>query len=768
MAALIPTGTGSPASSEGHTILDVIDSLRSQGLNHFVDLPQIVACGDQSSGKSSVLSAIIGGSSFPTKETLCTRFATELILRRSPNRTATARILPGRGRSQKEKDQLAKAQFYQPDGINISAIVEDAKKTMALCNTEQTFYDDVLQIEITGPQQPHLTIVDLPGFFITANKDQSEQDAKLVANLALSYMKSPRSIILAVVSAKNDFVLQQVTQCARQVDPEGTRTLGLITKPDTLDAGSESERFYIDLAQNKDVSFRLGWHVLQNRSYATRNMTTAERDQAETDFFCQGAWEALQPGQLGVAALRTRLSDTLHNRIMDQLPAVLEDIEMNIEQCEERLRKLGVSRVTIDEQRHYLFDVSMAFTGIMKAAVDGMYNGTFFSCGTDSSIGYKKRLRAVTQNILVEFAERMQREGHERIIERDDDPAQPEDPRRISRSDYLEKVRLMMRQSRGCELPGSYNPLIVTQLFAEQCKPWKALVRGLADQVLQSVEFVIEAALDYSTDYKTAAGLSRIIIGPYMKTLKDELRAKLDELLTPHRSGHPVTYTNTVAEGVQKRQTARTREALERAMKTYFEDDYKTEGSMTVSLDMKTLVDVLAKETRRNMTMYELAVDTMMEYYKLAREKIVDDIGAFAIERLLQELPGLLSSTIICNLTSEEVQSIAAESKASREERRHIKEKLKILRKGLTQLGGCKKYLSPFARPNHTFSSLNSKVIHYSSMPLESITNQLAKVDMKNEPADTETAPSSSANGDFSWDGVGYPFKARTLSDIPE
>ncbi|KAI1263399.1 P-loop containing nucleoside triphosphate hydrolase protein [Xylariaceae sp. FL1019] len=758
-------GTDSPASSEDHTILDIIDSLRSQGLSRFVDLPQIVACGDQSSGKSSALSAIIGGPSFPTKETLCTRFATELILRRSQSRTATARILPGHGRSQKEKEQLAKAQFYQPDGIDISAIVKDAQKTMALCNKSQMFYDDVLQIEITGPQQPHLTIVDLPGFFVAANKDQSEQDAKLVANLALSYMKSPRSIILAIVSAKNDFVLQQVTQCARQVDPEGTRTIGLITKPDTLDIGSESERFYIELAQNKDVNFRLGWHVLQNRSYATRNRTTAERDKAETAFFCQGAWEALQPGQLGAAALRTRLSNILHSQIMDQLPAVLEDIEMNIEQCEERIMKLGTSRVTDDEQRRYLFDVSMAFTSIMKAAIDGMYTGNFFSCGTDNSIDYKKRLRAVAQNILIEFAEEMRLQGHQRII-RDDDPSEPPNPRCISRSDYLKGVKVLMQQSRGCELPGTYNPLIVTQLFAEQCKPWQGLVRKLADNILQSVECVIEAALDYSTDYETAGGLSRIIIGPYMKTLKDELRAKLDELLKPHRSGHPITYNHALARGVQKMQAVRNRQALERAMKMYFGEDYTTKGPMAVTFDMKEFLEVLAVDTEPGTDMYacEMATDTMTAYYKLALKKTIDDVGALAIERLLQELPGLLSPAIICSLTSEEVQDIAAESESSRAERRHIEEKLKILKSGLSQLGGCKKYLAPFARWNE-ICSLNDKMINYSSIPLQSITDHLAKVDIKDEPADTETAHSSSAND---WDDVGYPFKTRTLDDISE
>lgn len=59
-------------------------------------------------------------------------------------------------------------------------------------------------------------------------------------------------------SAKSEFALQQVTQRAREKDCEGYCTLGLITKPDTLHEGFESERAYLELARNKDVNFRLG------------------------------------------------------------------------------------------------------------------------------------------------------------------------------------------------------------------------------------------------------------------------------------------------------------------------------------------------------------------------------------------------------------------------------------------------------------------------------------------------------------------------------
>lgn len=72
---------------------------------------------------------------------------------------------------------------------------------------------------------------------------------------------------------------------ARELDPAETRTSGLITKPDTLDPGPDSEAEYIRLAQNNDVVYRLGWHVLRNRDFKMRETTSAERDEAEEAFF---------------------------------------------------------------------------------------------------------------------------------------------------------------------------------------------------------------------------------------------------------------------------------------------------------------------------------------------------------------------------------------------------------------------------------------------------------------------------------------------------
>src|SRR5271156_191832 len=127
-------------------LLDVIDVLRSQGVSNYVSLPQLVVCGDQSSGKSSVLEAV-SGVRFPTKDNLCTRFATELILRRdahSHSTTVAVTIAPNVNRSEEQKVGLSRFSYPTAQLEDVPRIIESAKEVMGLNGSERAFSDDVL------------------------------------------------------------------------------------------------------------------------------------------------------------------------------------------------------------------------------------------------------------------------------------------------------------------------------------------------------------------------------------------------------------------------------------------------------------------------------------------------------------------------------------------------------------------------------------------------------------------------------------------------
>ena len=114
---------GDICSKDQLELLDAIDQLRLQGISHYISLPQIIVCGDQSSGKSSVLEAI-SGVSFPVKSNLCTRFPTELVLRRAPVVSSTVRII--RHESGEDSDFEEKLDGF--DGL--ADVIEAAKDAM--------------------------------------------------------------------------------------------------------------------------------------------------------------------------------------------------------------------------------------------------------------------------------------------------------------------------------------------------------------------------------------------------------------------------------------------------------------------------------------------------------------------------------------------------------------------------------------------------------------------------------------------------------------
>ncbi len=244
-------------SKDHGQLLDVIDLLRFQDISHYVRLSQLIVCGDQSFEKSSVLEAV-SGVRFFTKENLCTRFATKLILRRDSTTNATVAIIPGAKRSDEEKEKLLDFKASTVIIDKFPSLIDDAKKVMSLESSVRAFSDDVLRMKISRSEQSHLTLVNLPDLIHAESRHQSEKDVKLVSSLVRSYMANTRSIILAIVSAKNDYVNQIVTKLARDVDSKDVRTLDIITKSDTLRVRSKSEKAFLDLAGNKDVVFRLG------------------------------------------------------------------------------------------------------------------------------------------------------------------------------------------------------------------------------------------------------------------------------------------------------------------------------------------------------------------------------------------------------------------------------------------------------------------------------------------------------------------------------
>ncbi|GKZ78537.1 hypothetical protein AnigIFM56816_002211 [Aspergillus niger] len=678
-------GLDSLCTREQLDLLNAIDTLRSQGISHYVSLPQIIVCGDQSSGKSSVLEAI-SGVSFPVKSNLCTRFPTELVLRKDANVGVRVSIVPHHSRSEAEQRSLGSF-CEELDGFDgLPQLVDNAKAAMGISTHGKAFSNDLLRIEVSGPDRPHLTIVDLPGLIHSETKQQSAADVQLVQNVVQSYMKEPRSVILAVISAKNDYANQIVLRLARDADKSGDRTLGVITKPDTLVPNSESEKMFISLANNRDVEFRLGWHTLRNMDSDKGSWTLSDRDRKEREFFSQGAWAEMPSAWVGINSLRNRLSKVLLRQIAAELPSLINEIKEKENDCNQQLFKLGQPRTTLDEQKSYLLGISQSFQALIKAAVDGTYNEPFFE-RPQSSTGQQKRIRSVIQNLNEDFAERLNRKGNYRkIVENESQDDSYNEQLLITRSEFINHIQELMKQTRGRELPGTFNPMIIGELFKEQCSPWKDITYRHILETWEAVEEFLSVLTSYVADEATSVILFDKVISPALNQLKESLLKACEDLIGSHQQGHPITYNHYFTENIQNIRADRREVALRRTIKNFFGADDLRKTYLDGYHNLEGLVQSLLSFDEPDMMRFASAeaLDCMLAYYKVALKRFIDDVAVEVVEvKLVQSLPGLFTPLKVFEMPSELVSRIAGESDENRALRQQLDKKLQILEKGL-------------------------------------------------------------------------------------
>lgn len=685
-------------------LLDSVDLLRSQGIDNYVSLPQIIVCGDQSSGKSSVLEAI-SGVSFPVKSNLCTRFPTELILRKAKKIDVSISIVPHPSHS--ESESLSLSAFHEKlDSFDaLPELIEKAKAAMAISTFGRAFSKDLLRIELSGPERPHLTIVDLPGLIHSETKQQSASDIELVQDVVKSYMREPRSIILAVVSAKNDHANQIVLKLARAADKSGNRTLGVITKPDTLVPGSSSENVFVSLARNLDVEFRLGWHVLKNMDSETGARSLTERDIKEAEFLSQGIWNTLPGAVLGIRKLRERLSKVLLGQIATELPSLVNEIEVKLGVCISQLQKLGEPRTKLEEQQLYLFRLTELYQPLAKAAVDGTYSDPFFG-NAKSAIGYQKRIRAVIHNHSQSFAQIIARKGHYyQITESPHDIENAEDSILITRTKYMHYIEQMIRRTRGRELPGTYNPMIVADLFAEQSHPWEAIAREHIEAVSKEVKIFLHSLIAYIADETTSELLFQTVVEPALDHLLENLEGKLTELLDEHQKGHPITFNDSLITTVHGMRKKRISEDFASIIKDFFQITTLKPTTYFENLDFNPLLTKLTEHSQPDMNRSACseALDYMEAYYEVAirftrtvtvyvltdyieqvaLKRFIDDVAVEAIEaNMMSKLHDILSPTKVALMAPDVVATIAGESEESRARRVQLTTQRDTLRAG--------------------------------------------------------------------------------------
>lgn len=530
-------------ANEQRGLLDLIDKLQFAQLDN-VKLPQIVVVGDQSAGKSSVLEAITG-TPFPRDAGACTRFATEIRLRRADKEKFTIGIIPDAStRTFAEQERLRQFGATVDESMDFSTLMRLAVDQIAPKNVPGRFATgDILVVEKRGPNMPLLTVVDLPGLVRNPNNDQSADDIKAINDLTDYYMKSSRTIVLAVVGGNQDYVQAPVLTKAREFDPTGGRTIGVLTKPDLTESIGLEDKF-IGLINNKDRlnHFGLGWYVLLNpgpRESGQAWPSGEERKRAEDEFFLRGKWSALPPTMCGAAALKQKLSVQLQRHIGKHVRTLQKEIQKAHDDCEAELRLLGNGKDTVEEMKEELVQLCSDSKDLVTPAVHGTYTNppgkSFFPRSVDrkGTPPQKLRARAVEENRR--FAERVQIQGQKLRFSSESDSQMTKGNKlgNVSKKEFSRnEVESLLRQNTGTEFPMDHNPRLVYTLFQSYSENWSRLAQEHKTNLGVICNEFLGEVIDHVWPHRMRNPLRAEFLDPQMKATMKKAQEQVDLLRT--------------------------------------------------------------------------------------------------------------------------------------------------------------------------------------------------------------------------------------------
>ncbi|KAL4901010.1 hypothetical protein BDW74DRAFT_87335 [Aspergillus multicolor] len=345
--------------------------------NDSLDLPQIVVVGSQSSGKSSVLENIVGRDFLPRGSGIVTRRPLILQLINIPSERhdkpeGDEIHVPHTAASVAGQNEWA--EFHHHPGRkfdDFAAVKQEIEaETARIAGNNKGINRQPINLKIFSPHVLNLTMVDLPGLTKVPIGDQPSDIEKQTRALILEYIAKPNSIILAVSPANVDLVNSESLKLARQVDPMGRRTIGVLTKLDLMDHGTNA----MDILSGRVYPLKLGFIGVVNRSQQDiqSGKSLSEALQAELDFFRHHPAYRNMANRCGTQFLAKTLNSTLMSHIRERLPDIKARLNTLMGQTQQELASYGNKQFSGKEHRGSLIlQLMTRFASSFISSIDG-------------------------------------------------------------------------------------------------------------------------------------------------------------------------------------------------------------------------------------------------------------------------------------------------------------------------------------------------------------------------------------------------------------
>ncbi|XP_021092200.1 dynamin-1-like protein isoform X8 [Heterocephalus glaber] len=301
-----------------------------------IQLPQIVVVGTQSSGKSSVLESLVGRDLLPRGTGIITRrpLILQLVHVSAEDKRKTTGEENGVEAEEWGKFLHTKNKLYT-DFDEIRQEIEN--ETERISGNNKGVSPEPIHLKIFSPNVVNLTLVDLPGMTKVPVGDQPKDIELQIRELILRFISNPNSIILAVTAANTDMATSEALKISREVDPDGRRTLAVITKLDLMDAGTDA----MDVLMGRVIPVKLGIIGVVNRSQLDINNKKSVTDSIRDEYaFLQKKYPSLA-NRNGTKYLARTLNRLLMHHIRDCLPELKTRINVLAAQYQSLLNSYG-------------------------------------------------------------------------------------------------------------------------------------------------------------------------------------------------------------------------------------------------------------------------------------------------------------------------------------------------------------------------------------------------------------------------------------------
>ncbi|XP_037626006.1 dynamin 3a isoform X5 [Sebastes umbrosus] len=287
------------------------DALSTVGQSCSLHLPQIAVVGGQSAGKSSVLENFVGRDFLPRGSGIVTR--RPLVLQLLSANAEYGEFFHCKGKKFTDFDEICR---------------EIEAETHRVTGSNKGISPVPINLRIYSPHVLNLTLVDLPGITKVPLGDQPPDIEYQIRDMIMQFICKENCLILAVTPANTDLANSDALKLAKDVDPQGQRTIGVITKLDLMDEGTDAR----NILENRLLPLRRGYIGVVNRSQkdidGKKDIKAALL--AEKKFFLSHPAYKHMAESMGTPYLQRILNQQLTNHIRDTLPAFRSHLQSQL------------------------------------------------------------------------------------------------------------------------------------------------------------------------------------------------------------------------------------------------------------------------------------------------------------------------------------------------------------------------------------------------------------------------------------------------------